>query len=738
MLEPDVMSSNSMFNALEGQQRNEYPFPIVDTVEPPSSSSDSTPSRTKSTHTKSYRSSRNSRQHRSTERGERDYDHLSGSSAKILSRIISRDDRDIKHVRALLVLTTDRLEGETKRADLAEQRVIDTLRRLREANEATALARSEAARAQEELSLYKLQLEHAQREINRAQEILNQVEQERAEAEAEAARSRSTARRFREERLVSSAREQGRQEGYKEGYSRGKNMGFYQAHTTTRSDDRNFMLQRLQADEESLSYDDDDLPQPEEIRPRTPLSPPARRLQPRPALVPQPQTNPSVSEGLRDSHVSDSAPFAPTLPVPTITTPGDIKPIPIHNAVPSPVHPHVDIPPDNYIPYADPDSGMIDLPPPHELSRPVSPRSPSPPHIDHQLPPASMSTYQPSVRSRDFAVRNNPSDRTSSGHIGHIGSPMSRTSTRISQYDIVAPPGRTSDRAAAPPQTYQNFRYSNNVSPAPVNDPERTRTPVSGPSRERELRSPRGPRDRTAQESSSSGTSSTGSDERRPRENSGRSPLERLFKKRYRNRASPPDYPPSPHVPDIIVESPSTQANSNPSSGQTSAVPPHPNLLSPDYANRPLPIPAPEPIVVMHYEAPQDPPEFKENPLPIPPRFDPISNGFPAGFMPTNFTPSPQMHHQSLDRKSTPSPFREASASRSSSPYPVAPIPSNVVYPDPPGRPSTPRNKDNEIARFTPPSSPSSPRRRRGSLAGRLSPLSLGRSFSFFSSPSED
>ncbi|KAI0696358.1 hypothetical protein BC835DRAFT_1222253, partial [Cytidiella melzeri] len=118
--------------------------------------------------------------------------------------------------RTLLVLTNDKLEAETRRADQAEQRVVDVLHRLRAANEATAIAQAETSRAQQAVRLYTIQLEAAQREISRAQDIVDQVERLRREAEEEAAKARSVARKCREEVVLSRAREEGRQQGYLE------------------------------------------------------------------------------------------------------------------------------------------------------------------------------------------------------------------------------------------------------------------------------------------------------------------------------------------------------------------------------------------------------------------------------------------------------------------------------------------------------------------------------------------
>lgn len=199
----------------------------------------------------------------------------------------SRDDRDVKHVRTLLVLTTERLESETRRADQAEQRVIDTLHRLRAAHEATTAARAETTRANETVQLYKLQLDYAQREINRAQEILNQVEHERAEAEAEAARARSTARRLREDNLVSKAREQGRKEGFQEGLSAGRSMEGVGDGRISPSRTRRLPSRPVMDDEDEEQEDD------VYIRARSPprqsssvfrISPPQSTYAPRPRL----------------------------------------------------------------------------------------------------------------------------------------------------------------------------------------------------------------------------------------------------------------------------------------------------------------------------------------------------------------------------------------------------------------------------------------------------------------------
>ena len=150
--------------------------------------------------------------------------------AKLLAHLYpTRESRDARSTRTALALTTERLEGETRRADAAEQRVIEVLRKLRAAHEATMLAQADASRAREELTLYRYRLEDALREITRANDVIATLEGEKLEAEAEAARARSTARRYREQQVIARAREEGRMLGFQEGLMRGKDAGYQEA-----------------------------------------------------------------------------------------------------------------------------------------------------------------------------------------------------------------------------------------------------------------------------------------------------------------------------------------------------------------------------------------------------------------------------------------------------------------------------------------------------------------------------
>lgn len=226
------MHHSDAYGPSTDRHSHEFPFPRMDAYPSSSPSSGSLPSRSDSSQSKSLRSSASSSRSAlpRTTRVERDQEsYRSGVPSKLLSRLMPRDHHDTRSLRTILAVTTDRLESETHRADEAERRVVEVLRRLRTAHEATMLAQADAARAREELTLYKYRLDDARRELDRAQEIINELEQEKLEAEAEAARARSTARRYREQQLVARAREEGRQQGFQEGFSRGKDLGYQEA-----------------------------------------------------------------------------------------------------------------------------------------------------------------------------------------------------------------------------------------------------------------------------------------------------------------------------------------------------------------------------------------------------------------------------------------------------------------------------------------------------------------------------
>ena len=182
---------------------------------------------------------------------------------------------------SLLVLTSERLDKEIRRANDAERKAMEAVSVARSANEAKLIAQRDATRANEELRMYKLQYENAQREIFKAQELIDQIEVERQDAEAAAARARSTARKLKEQNLIIIAREEGRLLGYQEGLATGRRMAFEER------------IRVGDYTEDSASEDDIMLPEhPSNIRLRSPTPGTGSRPSSRPPAARQPPPPP--------------------------------------------------------------------------------------------------------------------------------------------------------------------------------------------------------------------------------------------------------------------------------------------------------------------------------------------------------------------------------------------------------------------------------------------------------------
>ncbi|KAI8996676.1 hypothetical protein BD414DRAFT_534364 [Trametes punicea] len=684
--------------------RHEYPFPRMDSFRSSSPSSGSLPSRSDSSHSRSLHSASGSGSPVPRSRRDREPDSIrSGVSSKLLSRLLPRDVHDTRSLHTILAVTTDRLESETRRADEAERRLLEVLRKLRAAHEATMLAQADAARAREELTLYKYRLEDAQREMARAQEIINELEQEKLEAEADAARARSTARRYREQQLVARAREEGRQAGFQEGFSRGKDLGYQEAlndEIVEDVDDRGYQKRPVVVEE--VEDEEGEIapsryragtPAPD-FRSRTPASDirirtPAPEMQepiPGPTIAsyrPPSSMTQSRTGQWDQPRVPDAAHHAATLPVPTLTTPVNLPspshsqratpvpmprpssrpvrpddvppPIPIQEPIPSGLHPPNAMPPDDLIPYED-RGGEISIPPPHEFSRSMTPASmaPIPPPGVMQPPPITSDE----LRSQpDRYLYTNPNASQSGpvfrSNVNRPFSPESKASTSISQFELVAP--RSKSRSSKARE-------------------DRVPTSPRGP-RPREDLPPIRPEMRERQDTQDTTTTSKSSD----RNVSPTSPLERVFKRRYRSRPSKEIV-----VPEIVVQSPSTPTSSR-SSTKSRITEPH--LLSPENISRPLP-PQDE-VIVMRMEIPGYHPMVPSGPY-IPPRVDehdepPVVPPSPEGQFPPGFVPlTPPMPPGSPSGSPLPIP--------SHSPLPVParsplPIPPNNPLPVPPNNP---------------------------------------------------
>jgi hypothetical protein len=279
-------------------------------------------------------------------------DRLSNKS-RVMSMLLYDDERQSNELRRMLLSVTEQLKQESHRADENERRTREAIQRFKAINEARLAAQQDAARAKEELRLYKLQLEYAQQEIFKAQEILDSLETQRHDAEASAAKARNVARKLKEETLVDLAREEGRRIGLQEGIARGRTLGSENARSTL--DRRESRVLPSAPSLENLNAVQD-----EDARSAVTGTPPG------------PLPLDPIGETMLNFPPSPS----PTAPNPEVDTrPGPV-PVVVRNT-PSPSrHPENIIPPDGFIPLAD-NGSTIRLPPPHEMVPPVAPSSPA-------------------------------------------------------------------------------------------------------------------------------------------------------------------------------------------------------------------------------------------------------------------------------------------------------------------------------------------------------------------------
>ena len=333
------------------------------------------------------------------------------SMTKIAS-ILRYDEQQSKDLRRMLLTVTEQLKQESQRADDNERRAREAIQRFRAINEARVAAQQDAARANEELRMYKLQLDYAQKEIFRAQEILESLETQRHDAESSAAKARNVARKLREEGLVDLAREEGHRLGLQEGITRARRLGFDQTRSTPdRRDSRPVQNNPSHVDERE-----------DDVRSPTPTQTP---------FIVEPRLEP-IGEPMITFPQSPRAASAPnpevlSHPEPAPTPPSDFPPVVVRDP-PSPSrHPRSIVPQDGFIPRAESDS-TIRLPPPHEMAQPVSPSSP-------------ILDRQPSMESAPLMVRD-PGVRHEIAPL----EPESPGSTTISQFELVSDPSGSVSR----------------------------------------------------------------------------------------------------------------------------------------------------------------------------------------------------------------------------------------------------------------------------------------------------
>ncbi|KAI1791350.1 hypothetical protein LXA43DRAFT_889442, partial [Ganoderma leucocontextum] len=173
---------------------------------------------------------------RKKEREHRDRERES-DSASILTHVLAEEERQARHLKAVLRQTATRLEEELRRADGAEARartaelgLADVGGRLGNAEVARHQLELDATRAQEECRRWQMQADAAEREARRMQAELGRAERARQEADQAEREARDTARRAEQVLREWQAREAGREEvrrlEVRRRYSDGRDEGF--------------------------------------------------------------------------------------------------------------------------------------------------------------------------------------------------------------------------------------------------------------------------------------------------------------------------------------------------------------------------------------------------------------------------------------------------------------------------------------------------------------------------------
>ncbi|KAL0581097.1 hypothetical protein V5O48_000886 [Marasmius crinis-equi] len=405
----------------------------------------------------------------------------------------SRSRHSSRSVSALLLLTNERLNNATSRATTLETEQEELVKRFGALYKEKLQLQDELHSTQESLRLHKLQLEHAQKEIDRANEMLHELDRQRKRADSNAAKLRTQVRTLEMEKLVRKGWDEGWDIGFKEGFEKAQREGsllnrlsfrrrghasrnrsdrgddytdggYEDDETTNREGSTSSSPRRVRSNstrsQRSISTPDvaphvPPLPIPTLTTP-VPLDIPSTQPQQpqRPSSVPQPSrerarsvssrhvedrgrtsSNPSqppqIRNPRRNTAPSSVAPAEAQASI--LSSPESIRPAPARRPS-SPAASHrsrSSVPPEGYIPFGG-DDGFISLPPPHEMTVPVPSTTPPPRAPSRQGVSAQNTGTMQEPRAPPLPGRGAPRNQEMSD--------MSRASSRISHYEIVSPP----------------------------------------------------------------------------------------------------------------------------------------------------------------------------------------------------------------------------------------------------------------------------------------------------------
>ncbi|KAI0340767.1 hypothetical protein BDW22DRAFT_1485741 [Trametopsis cervina] len=355
--------------------------------------------------------------------------------SEVLKMLMNEEQDQSRSTRKFLRTALARLDNETLRAQKAEQHALEIAQRFKVISDAHRQLQGELNRVHEELRLYKVQYDNAQREIHRGQDILKTLEAQRDDAEARAAKDRTTARRLKEEQLMNRAREEGRRAGYAEGLKKGLEQARFERLRSAGGDsggEEGADLDSAQDYSRADALDD--------LQVRNLTSPSANVINiesPVPQHIIPPLSGghaPPQEQGSRfREHGIGATPGVETASLASTSQPWPPgRPTSVNNGRGSPRHQEMHIPPEGWIPPST--DGIIRLPPPHEMQPPPSPHSPSQP-LPIPLRPRSSSSrndQRDQQNATDYGYR-----RNSAGSVS-----TSIPSTTFSQFDIVSAPSQ--------------------------------------------------------------------------------------------------------------------------------------------------------------------------------------------------------------------------------------------------------------------------------------------------------
>lgn len=317
-----------------------------------------------------------------------------GKGTRELLGLLIENEYDASKINKTLSLVLAQKEAETQRAAEAERQVkvlSDSFQRM---NENKVAAERESQTLEEELTLYKIQYDLAQKEILKARGTVLALQTQLDAAEQVARKARGEARKVQEALEIWKAREEGRKQGYEAGWNRAREeFGIVKSQPNYELEYPDIGTRATDdADEDTVSYRTYPPPRSLIQFPEVPVVPgPAGSSRPPPDHIPQsilrrtPEPEPLLPSRPPSTRFGMATPAVQTYDIP-IPPPDQVE---FDNRPPSPVRransrkqqqswreppqPPIQLqrtpsprPPDNYIPALS-DDGHIALPPPHEL-----------------------------------------------------------------------------------------------------------------------------------------------------------------------------------------------------------------------------------------------------------------------------------------------------------------------------------------------------------------------------------